>query len=795
MERFFDYFKPEHYDLDFTISADKSRLAGIATIIGKTKAEQIKLHAEKMRIKNLELDGKSVDYNRENGIIVIENLKKSQKISIKIEYAAPINSDMEGVYFSTYDLDGKEHKIVTTQFESHYARQCFPCVDEPIAKATFSLTLRSKDPTDTILSNMPAKEEKLEPNLKTVIFEETPKMSTYLLAFALGDFVGYQTVSKHGVTITAYAGLHQKVEDLKFAGDFAADVLDFYDDCFQTPFPLPKMDLLALPDFEAGAMENWGLVTFREIAMLANEQSAFDQKQYVAIVIAHELSHMWFGDLVTMKWWNDLWLNESFANMMESYATDKVRPELSAWDDFYTGAILGAFHRDCLPGVQPVQTEVKNVEDIANLFDGAIVYGKGSRLLLMLMRTMGEENFFKGLRDYFAKHKYSNTEADDLWDALSKYADFDVKEFMTPWLVQPGYPVLTNGKQERFLLSGDKSDEKYPIRDIKDDLTGDYLINLSDSELSEKLAKLAKLNKEQKLRLLIDRRLLAKTDRVDSSSLLPLLEAFTSEADPVVWEIISSIVADLKIFFTPESKEEKRFKEFINNLALANYKRLGTAEQSSDTENDKKLRPIIMGMMHYAENEEYLEAIDDAYSNIYIANIDQNLRYIVACSLVHIHPELSMKYFGIYQTTPDSALKRDLMDALTGVRNKDVALSYLDRLKDGSIRPQDRLIFYIRLLRNYRIRKEVFHWAYDNWDWLYGEEGDKTISEYPRYMAAFVRTIGDANDFEKFFSQHEDKKILARDIAVAYAEIDARLRLIKNDKNGIYEYLGRNFLQ
>jgi aminopeptidase N len=149
-----------------------------------------------------------------------------------------------------------------------------------------------------------------------------------------------------------------------------------------------------------------------------------------------------------------------------------------------------------------------------------------------------------------------------------------------------------------------------------------------------------------------------------------------------------------------------------------------------------------------------------------------------------------MKYFGIYETTPDSALKRDLMDALTGVKNKEVALSYLDRLKDGSIRPQDRLIFYIRLLRNHRIRKESFRWVYDNWDWLREAEGDKTISEYPRYMAAFVRTIGDASDYEKFFSQYENEKILARDIAVAYAEIDARLRLIKSDRDGIYGYLG-----
>ncbi|MBR3176662.1 M1 family metallopeptidase [Candidatus Saccharibacteria bacterium] len=790
MERFFDYFKPEHYDLDLTVSADKTRIRGKATVTGIAKAEQIKLHAEKIRLKSVKLGVKEIDYDREKGAIIINGLKKSQVVTLHFEYSAPIEMDMEGVYLSTYKYGEKTEKIVATQFESHYARQCFPCVDEPSAKASFSLTLSSEVPTDTILSNMPAKKEILETDKKTVIFEKTPKMSTYLLAFAVGNFIGYQTKSKHGVTITAYAGLHQKVEDLKYAGDFAADVLDFYDDCFHTPFPLPKMDLLALPDFEAGAMENWGLVTFREIAMLANEESALDHRQYVAIVIAHELSHMWFGDLVTMKWWDDLWLNESFANMMEVYSTDKIRPELSAWDDFYTSAILGAYHRDCLPGVQPVKVEVKNVEDISNLFDGAIVYGKGSRLLMMLMRTMGEKNFFKGLADYFEKHKYKNTEANDLWKALNPYADFDVKEFMTPWLIQPGYPVLTDGEQERFLITGEKSDEKYPIHDIKDDLTGDYIINLSDAELDKKLAKLDKLNKEQKLRLLIDRRLLAKTDRVKSVSLLPLLEAFADETDPVIWEILSSIVADLKVFFTPESKEEATFKRFIYKLAYPNYRRLGVSAKKTDSDQDIKLRPIIMGMMHYSEDEDYFEAIDDTYSKLYIAKIDQNLRYIIACSLVRIHPELSMKYFGIYQTSPDSALKRDLMEALTSVRSKDIAISYLDRLKDGSVRPQDRLMFYIRLLRNHRVRKECFDWVFNNWDWLYKEEGDKTIPDYPRYMAAFVRTAADARVYEEFFSKHEKEKILARDVSVAYAEIAARLRLIKADKEEIYGYLG-----
>ena len=552
MERFFDYFAPSHYDLDLKIDAEKTKLAGEAVIRGDVKAETIKLHAVRMDIKSVYIDGtKFESFTHTDGVLSLGGQALGGH-EYKIKFISKIESDMEGAYLSTYEYNGEIEKIVATQFESHYARECFPCIDEPIAKATFSLKITSVT-TDTILSNMPASFTTNQDGWKTVEFAETPRMSTYLVAFAAGKFNATRAKTQHGVEIAVYAGLHQESADLAYAAQFAADALDYYDDRFGTPFPLPKMDLLALPDFEAGAMENWGLVTFREIALIANEQSSLDTKQYVAIVIAHELSHMWFGDLVTMAWWDDLWLNESFANMMEVYSTDKIRPELRAWEDFYLSAVSGSLSRDSLPGVQPVKVEVNSVEEIANLFDGAIVYGKGSHLLLMLMRTMGEENFFAGLKEYFEKHKYSNTVADDLWNALTPHADFDVKEFMTPWLTQSGFPVITGESQTRFLLTGETDSTKYPIRELRDDLSGHYIINYSDTEFAEKLAHVSEMSKEQKLRLLMDRRMLAKTDYVASVSLLPLVKAFANETDSVVWELVAAIVADLKAFFDPKT--------------------------------------------------------------------------------------------------------------------------------------------------------------------------------------------------------------------------------------------------
>lgn len=791
MERFFDYFAPSHYNLDLKIDDEKTKITGQVQITGEVKAETIKLHAVRMEIKSVQLDGVKFDsFEHDGGILALSGLETGEH-AVAVEFVSRIESDMEGAYLSTYEYEGETEKIVATQFESHYARECFPCVDEPIAKATFSLKLSSVD-SDTILSNMPATFTTTQDGRKTVEFAETPRMSTYLLAFAAGKFCSVKAKSQHGVEIAVYAGLHQQPSDLDYAAQFAADVLDYYDDCFGVPFPLPKMDLLALPDFEAGAMENWGLVTFREIALLANAESSLDTKQYVAIVIAHELSHMWFGDLVTMAWWDDLWLNESFANMIEVYATDKIRPELRAWEDFYLSAVAGSLSRDSLPGVQPVKVGVENVEQIANLFDGAIVYGKGSHLLLMLMRTMGEENFFAGLKDYFEKHKYGNTVADDLWDALTPHADFDVKEFMTPWLTQSGFPVVTGGEQQRFLLTGETDDTKYPIRELRDDLSGHYIINYSDAEFAEKLTQVSTMSKEQKLRLLMDRRMLAKTNYVDSASLLPLVKAFANETDSVVWEIIAAIVADLKVFFDPKTDEKHQFQKFVHDLAAPSYRRLGAVAKPDDSYDDTQLRATIMGMMLYSADQDYTAEIDNIYYGQDIAKVDANLRWVVGSTLIKTHDELSPKYFDLYNQTPDAALKRDLTDALTNTRNREIALGYLDKLMDGTIRPQDRLLFYIRLARNYVIKADALDWMFNNWDWLRKEEGDKTIADYPRYTAGLIRRPEEAEKFHAFFDQHKNENILSRDINVAFAEIDARLALIKADQTAVFDYLAKN---
>src|SRR5690606_2848949 len=235
----------------------------------------------------------------------------------------------------------------------------------------------------------------------------------------------------------------QPAASLDFALDIATRTIDFFENYFDTPYPLPKSDHVALPDFSSGAMENWGLVTYREIALLDDPTTtSVSSKHYIATVIAHQLSHQWFGNLLTMKWWNNLWLNESFAALMEYIAVDALHPEWNVWLDFATMESIMALRRDSLDGVQAVQVDVNHPDEISTLFDGAIVYAKGARLLRMLQHYIGHEAFQAGLKAYFATYKYGNTEGDDLWNALAGASGKDIAGFMNTWISQSGYPVV-----------------------------------------------------------------------------------------------------------------------------------------------------------------------------------------------------------------------------------------------------------------------------------------------------------------------------------------------------------------
>ena len=815
MERLLDYFVPEKYKLNIGVDKMGKKIGGTVEIIGEALSDTVKFHAVGLEVEQVLVEGEKVDFEVKDGLLTLKKVPRG-RANVLVGYNGSLNENMQGAYISTYEYKGETEVIVATQFESHYAREAFPCIDEPAAKAVFELKLTVPEVEgELVLANTPVvgthKHFKVPDGKYTVFygedgkkaasrymeyeFEPTPRMSTYLLAFVVGRFHGKSITNANGVEITTYCALNQDVDAVDYANEVAAQSLEFYDENFGVKYPLPRLVQVALPDFEAGAMENWGLVTYRETMLLAGKTATLGAKKGVALTVAHELSHQWFGDLVTMKWWDDLWLNESFASVMEYYAVDAIYPEYRIWEGFFTGDALAALRRDCLSGVQSVHQEVHDPAEIATLFDPAIVYAKGARLMLMLIRLMGWEKFCAGIREYFEKFAYENTVGDDLWEVLQGYTEFDVRGMMHAFIDRPGYPVVTGDDdfceytQRRFLLDAEMPEEEWPLVSIDEDMSGHYILNLSEAEFDERLARFDEMGLEEKLRLLIDRSLICRTRLAPSRTLMPLVWKFREETSAAVWDIIVTIVAGLKIFFEYESGEEKEFKRWVSELVKPGLTRVGLKTRADDDENTLRLRALLVALDFYAETEGNLKALAEAYSRDYAA-LDKEMRGDILDAKIFLEPGMLDEYLAAYREVADPEIKYSLLFATTLIRDAE-RLSRLAELLEQPevVKPQDQFYLFIYLYRNPVAREMVFSWLCGHWEYVKEISGDKSLDNYPRYIAGAVRTEAEFKAWREFFEPMADDPALARAIEMGANEIRARLKLIAEDGDGVREEL------
>ena len=396
-------------------------------------------------------------------------IKLSEKIrglcKIDLEFEGILNDRLLGFYRSRYEQNGKTKYLATTQFEAADARRAFPCWDEPEAKATYEISIIA-DNKFTAISNMPVKTKKKTGNKTTYNFQKTPLVSTYLIYLGVGEFEYLSgKAGKIQIRVVTTKG---NISKGKFSLELAKKLLTSYEKYFGIKFPLPKLDLIAVPDFAAGAMENWGAITFRETILLYDPKTSSTRtKQFIAEVISHEIAHMWFGNLVTMKWWNDLWLNESFATFMATKFVDKFYPEWDLWNQFVEDAMNVAMGLDSLKTTHPIDVKVNSPAEIREIFD-AISYDKGGCVLRMLENYVGEPNFQKGLKKYLSDFKYKNAKGQDLWDAIGKASKMPVTSMINTWLKQPGFPLVEINqdgnnlkiKQKRYLVEPDKKFSK-----------------------------------------------------------------------------------------------------------------------------------------------------------------------------------------------------------------------------------------------------------------------------------------------------------------------------------------------
>ncbi|HJP81048.1 MAG TPA: M1 family metallopeptidase [Candidatus Saccharimonadales bacterium] len=835
VSRLITQFIPEHYQLSLTLNRKERTFSGTVVINGQSSEDltSISVHAKDLDIQTVTLDGKAATFTQaEHDELVIKHSDiTSGRHIIVIAFNGKITDAMHGLYPCYYDHNGAKKELLATQFESHHAREVFPCIDEPEAKATFDVTLTTEKDI-TVLGNMPIASQKTDGDQLVTTFDTTPRMSTYLLAWVTGELHKKTAVTKSGVEVNIWATPAQNSERLDFALDIARRTIDFFDSYFGVPYPLPKSDHVALPDFSSGAMENWGLITYREVALLADpETTSISSKHYIATVIAHELSHQWFGNLVTMKWWNNLWLNESFATLMEYIAVDALHPEWNIWMDFATSESIMALRRDSIDGVQAVQVDVNHPDEISTLFDGAIVYAKGARLLRMLQHYIGHEAFQKGLQQYFNTHKYQNTEGNDLWSALSNSSGKDIATFMNVWISQPGYPKVTVSQlnssitlqQSQFFVGPHTvSNKLWPIPlnsslaempelleeaqltyTPKDDTppllnvgsTAHFITQYDHSILAKHLETVSDgtLPPIDRLQLLNEQTLLARAGDISSADLIPLLNAYKDESIESVWDIISLSAAELRKFVEDDAAAESKLRDLSGDLARTQYQRLGWYAKPNEPETDTKLRSTIIGMMLYSEDADTIQTAVSMYETLPLEKLDPELRSLAIMAAVRYSddPGLIDSLIDQYKRSNSGELQQDIAAGITASRDPRVLARALDLIKDESVvRHQDVFRWFVWTIRNRYGRDLAWEWLQNNWEWIeqtFG--GDKSYDDFPRYSASGLVNHRQLEEYRNFFIPKKKIPALSRVITMGISEIEGRVDLIERDQADVCKAL------
>ncbi|RXG47320.1 hypothetical protein VDGE_07150 [Verticillium dahliae] len=636
-----DAIRPSHYvvslrELDFKNWTYQGTVSIDVEVVKPTKevvinALELKLSKASVTVtqnkstESYESASISLDEKKQRAVIAFDQeIPASQKASVLIHFEGILNNDMAGFYRSKYTpavtpaasvpRDDEWHYMLSTQFEPCDARRAFPCFDEPNLKATFDVELEIPD-DQVALSNMPVKDtKKTRDGFHLVSFETSPKMSTYLLAWAIGDFEYVEAFTERRyngkqLPVRVYTTRGLK-EQGRWALWHAPRIIDYFSDIFGIEYPLPKADLLAVHEFSAGAMENWGLVTYRTTAVLYDEKTS--EPRYanrVAYVVAHELAHQWFGNLVTMDWWDELWLNEGFATWVGWLATDHLHPEWQVWPQFINEGMEMAFKLDSIRASHAIHVPVKDALDVNQIFDH-ISYLKGCSAIRMLANHLGVETFLKGVSNYLKKHQYGNAKTEALWSALSEASGKDVNKLMGPWISKIGHPVLTVAeqpnqisiKQSRFLSTGDvkpQDDEttwwiplelegkkgvkgitsialekkEDTITDIDSEFyklnsgaSGFYRVNYPPERLLQLGKQLDRLSIEDKIAIIGSAGDLAFSGNGTTAALLSFIQGFSKEDNYLVWSQVLDSIASVKSVFGEDEVIKKGLEAFTLKL-------------------------------------------------------------------------------------------------------------------------------------------------------------------------------------------------------------------------------------
>ena len=813
-QRLPDNVLPEHYALTLTPDLKAATFTGSEAIDVTLSAPTytITLNATEIAFESVKVtaDGKeqtatvSLDDKKEQATFSFPALIPAGKATLSIGYTGILNNKLRGFYLSKTD----KRSYAVTQFEATDARRAFPCFDEPAIKATFTVSL-TIDAGDTAISNGEIVSDTPGPiaGMHKLKFATTPKMSTYLVAFLVGDFQCTSGESD-GVAIRS-CSTPDKVALTPYSVDVAKFVLHYYNNYFGISYPLKKLDLIALPDFEAGAMENFGAITFRETALLIDPKTAsVGALKEVALTISHEMAHQWFGDLVTMQWWDNIWLNEGFATWMENKPIAAMHPEWNI-DQLVISGIDGVLNLDAQPTTRTIRARADSRDQIEQMFDG-ISYGKASDVLLTVENYVGEETFRQGVHNYLTAHSYGNATAEDFWGAQTATSHKPVDKIMESLVAQPGAPILTFGEpakgtvvvhQRRFFLSpGIQPDPaqkwtlpvcfKTPAGQDCELLTpstakldapaaafffanaggkGYYRSAYPVSEYAALVAQVeTTLTPAERISLIGDQWAQARSNKVPIGAYLDLVAAVKDDPNA---EVVSNALNGVNLIYervasTPE--EKTALFMWIFKTYSPEYFKLGPPA-GTDSANTREMRAQLLAILGLHGEAPLITAMARNYAQLYLgdpAEADHTLgQTALAIAARNGDAALFDQLQKVAETSTNPELHVVALRLLAKFEDPALVQRSLDYAASGKVRNQDAAIQFAIALQNDATREQAWKYIQNNWE--------KVQAQFtPEMGARFVGATGnfcsaeDRTSVEQFFSTH---KVASSDKALKHA--------------------------
>jgi puromycin-sensitive aminopeptidase len=788
---------PRRYELRIEPDLDAATFTGEESVAVEVveRVTEVVLNAKELEIEEawLTVAGArvdcaiSLDAERERLTLTPAQPVEPGDANVHARFRGELNDKLCGFYRSVYvDADGETRVIGTTQMEATDARMAFPCWDEPDLKAVFGVTLVVRD--DLLAISNAAEVERMPTGdgRVAVTFADTIPMSTYLVAFVVGPLEVTAAVDVDGVPLRV-VHVPGKEQLTPFALEVGAFCLRWFSDWYGIPYPGDKCDLIALPDFAAGAMENLGAITFREAVLLIDPaQSTQVELQRVADVIAHELAHMWFGDLVTMKWWNGLWLNEAFATYMELAAVDAFRPEWQRWAAF-TNERAAAFAVDSLASTRPIEYPVHSPADADGMFD-VLTYQKGASVLRMLEQYLGLEGFRAGIRLYLRSREYGNAETTDLWDAIEEATGEPVRHIMDTWIFQGGHPMVgvdaagdelrIDQHVFRFLPAGDEQRWAVPLlvragdtthKVLVDDVTatvsipgvgggvvanagghGFYRVRYSPAVLATLRPRITELAPVERALLVDDTYAAVLAGDTEAITLLDLLEGYRDETDPAVWATIAGILGSIDRVLDGAGREA--YQAYVRALVGPALERLGWTPAEGEHELTRQARQTVIGVLGTVGADPGVRARareihdrGDADPNVLAATVS----VVASVGTAADHA----RYLDRYRTSPSPQEKLRYLYALGAFPGTDLAQETMALTLTDTIRSQNAPFLLQLLLQNREVHELAWEFVKGEWDAINARFPDNTI---PRLLGG-VTTLNTPElerDVEAFLASH-----------------------------------------